>query len=99
MAIPTIRAVQDSSVVPVNLADGAREGIVSSRADDQVDVVRHQAVSPELEPVPLPGAGEKMKIVLAVDGRNEDVAAPVSAMGHMVGQARDDNSRSAWHCQ
>ncbi len=97
MAIPTVRTVQDACVVPVNLTDGAREGIVSVRANDQVDMVPHQAVGPELEPVPLSDAGKEAKIVLAVDGRDEDVAAAVSAMGHMVRQARDDDSRSAWH--
>ena len=98
MTIPAIRAVQVAGVEPMNLADRTCERIAPARTNDKVDMIGHKAVGPELQTVALADASEDAQIVLSVAGREKDIAAAVSAMGHMVRQAGNDDSRCTWHC-
>jgi hypothetical protein len=78
-------------------ADRLRQGLVRRRHSDKVNVVRHQAETHHLQPVPraLPTQNPKIHAVVVV--REKHVLAVVPALGHMMRQVRDDDASHSWH--
>jgi hypothetical protein len=85
--------VKKAGVVPMYFANRASQGVVAPRAHDEMNVIGHQAVGPELQPVPFACASQTPEIVVTISLREKDLAPAVAAMGHMMRQAGDDDSR------
>jgi hypothetical protein len=70
----------------MRFADGEPDPDCVARGQDQVDVVRHQAVGPDLH-VPSPGLfGQEIAIDLLISILEEDRLTPVAPLGDVVRQ-------------
>lgn len=65
--------------------------------DDEVDMVRHQAVRPHLEAPPLTLLLEKAQVRAVVLLLETDWLATVAPLGDVVGQAGDTDAGEAGH--
>ena len=83
MAHPGVPAVEELSVGGLEAGHDPRQRRRRG-AEGEVKVVRHQAVGEQAEPEPVAVTGQPLQEVLAVPIAAEDVAALVSASGHVV---------------
>ena len=94
---PAAARIDEVGVAPMRLAHGqAKSGIVSWR-EDQVDVIGHQAIGPDLNAAPADLFGEQVTINLLVAVLEEDRLAPIAPLGHMVRQSGNDHAGEASH--
>ncbi len=89
----------------MRLADRPGESHLIRRRQDQVDVVRHQAIGPALDAISLQLHGQQVEIDLLVAGFEENSLPPVAALSDTVRHAGNDHtskaghSHSIWGCQ
>jgi len=81
----------------VCLADPTREAIHLLGNYNQVYVIRHQAPCPETQSVPFSFLGEGGQIVSSITIREEDRQRANTALGQMMRNTRQDNSRNPGH--
>jgi len=62
-----------------------------------VDMVGHQAIAPDLDMRPPAGFGRQVQIELIIPTLEEHLLAAVAALGHMVGDAGQDEARKTGH--
>jgi hypothetical protein len=84
-------------VIAVDDLEGLGEGGGGLRNDDEVDVVGHEAVSPDLEALGAGAVAEPDEVALVVVGSEEDQLGAVTALGDVVGEAGDDDPCVSGH--
>jgi hypothetical protein len=92
MASPPLAKVNHPCVTPMDLADRPSQPIRRLRNSDEMDVVRHQAVRPDLNlmgAAPLPHQFQVALVILVAKKR---LLPTVSPLGDVVRQARYYNS-------
>jgi len=60
-----------------------------------MDVVGHQAIAPDLDMRPPRRLGEQIEVKRIVAVLEEDLRAPIAALGDMVGNAGEDETSEA----
>src|SRR5712691_10655810 len=92
---PALAPVDLRRVAPVCFTDGPAQAIARSRNRDDVDVVRHEAVGPDLDPVaaaPLRREGHVEEVIVRVEERP---LSTVTALRDVVWQGGDDSAGHA----
>nr|WP_228765684.1 hypothetical protein [Sphingopyxis solisilvae] len=83
----------------MQIAKGPAKPVRIARYQDDMDMVGHQAIGPDLGLRPPRRLGEEIKIDLVVAVLEEGPLAPVAALGNMVRNAREDEARKAGHAE
>jgi len=97
VAAPPVHLVDVLRVAEMRSADGlGQRGFVLRCADD-MDVVGHQAVGVNGESEGLTLLAKDFEVGSPIVGHEEHVLAVVAALGNVVGYARKNDSRNAWH--
>jgi len=65
--------------------------------DDQMDVVRHEAVAQDLHLVPERVRSQQIEVKEAILVLKEDVLAVVAPLGDVVRDARRNHASLSWH--
>jgi hypothetical protein len=81
----------------VRRAHGPDQTVSGGGAHDQVDVVGHQAVGPDLHVAPPRLRGEQVAVDLLFAVLKEDRLAPVAPLGDVMRQSRGDDAGEAGH--
>lgn len=97
MAAAAVQPVDVLAIEPVSAADdsGQRMGLAGN--DHEVDVIGHQAVGQDSQPMPRRLLGQQIEIGPSVVIDEEDILAIVAALDDVVGQAGKDDARDARH--
>jgi len=80
-------AITEGGVPPVRLADRPRETVRRPRRENQMDVVRHQAIGPDLHRRLAAALAQEVAIELVVRRLEEHRLAAVAALGHVMREA------------
>ena len=83
-----------SGIVPVH-TEGPPQPIFVRRHRDDMHMVRHQAVGPNLDPRPFRSLREQIKIQRIVAIFKKRPLAPVAPLGYVMGNAREDEAGKA----
>lgn len=97
MTLPVFAEVDHPAVAPVGLAYRPAQSIVGPGNGDEVDMVWHQAVRPDLNalfPAPLSHQPDVLLIVFITE---ESGHSPVPTLGNMVGNACGYDTSYAGH--
>ena len=89
--------VDVASVEPVRPGQRQRERRTVVGSEDQMDVVRHQAIGPAGDAEAPAGFGEPVLVERIVAVLEENPLAAIAALGDVMGQARDDDAGDAGH--
>ncbi len=82
---------------PMGARERQRQAFAVLRRQDQVNVVGHLAIGPDLDAEATAGPSEPIAIERIVAVLEKDALAPVAPLGHMMRQARDDDAGDAGH--
>lgn len=89
--------IEISGVAAMGSAERNSKRIRLIRDRDQMNMIRHQAISEDAE-VRLAGRGaEPIEIDLAIGVSEEDRLAVGSALGNVMGKTDGDGSGKSWH--
>lgn len=99
MAGPAPAGVDKVGVAAVSFADGTAEAVALGGLQDQVDVIGHQAVGPHGDAGFGCLFGEQVEIDFVVAVLKEDGLAAVSALGHMMRKAWNDDTSESRHAE
>jgi hypothetical protein len=78
-------------------AHRARKARFVLRHENQMYVIWHQAICPDLHAQPAGILGEQTAINLLIAGFEKDRPAPVAALRHMMRQSWNDDAGKAGH--
>jgi hypothetical protein len=81
---PARPRVHETGVLPVSLAKGAGEAVLGRRYQDEVNVVRHQAIRPARHRSLLAALSQQIAIERVVAALEDDRRAAVAPLGHVV---------------
>ncbi len=79
----------------MSLADGPPKRLPSLGNEDQVNVIRHQAIGPDADALPAAHFCEKIAIKFVVIRAEKHLLASVAALRHEVGKTGDDKTSDA----
>ena len=79
----------------VRVSKSAPQSIFIARQDNQVNVVRHQAIAPDFAARLARGFAQQVLVKLVVAIFKEGLAAPVAPLGHMMRTSGNNNARKA----
>ena len=91
--------IDEAGVAPVRVGEGAPQSVGVGRHDDDVNVIRHQAIGPDLGARLGRGVSQQRSIEDIIALLEEGLFAPIAALGYVVRQARQDEAREADHEQ
>jgi len=91
------RNVDATRVAAVGLADGAGQAPLRLGHGDQVDVVGHQTVRPDLDAAGGAVPGHERQVRLVVGVREERRQPPIAALRDMMRVTRNHHSRQPCH--
>jgi hypothetical protein len=89
--------VDEARIAPVRVGERAPQSIRVGRHDDDMNVVGHEAIGPDLGSGPGHRFGQQLAIQDIIAILEEGLLAPVTALGDVVGQARQYEARKANH--
>ena len=81
----------------MHIGKGAAQSVLIGRHHDHVDVVGHQAIAPHLRAAPLGCLRQKIAVECIVSLLEKRLRPPIAALGHVVGDAGEDNTGKASH--
>ena len=97
MSRPAAARVDEVGITAVRLTHGQTECICLSGNENQVNMVRHQAVGPYLHFVPGRLRGKKIEIDGLIAFLKEDRLSSVTALGDMMRPTRNNDSGKPSH--
>ena len=97
VALDVALGVEVLGVAHMKRVEGAGQAGFCMGDTDVVDVVRHQAIGPDIDGEALAVFGEPSEVDLVIAGLFEHGVAVVSELKHVVGEARGDGARGS-HC-
>lgn len=95
MPCPALPRVDIAGVAAMGVGEGAPQTLLVRRHDDDVDVVRHQAIAPDLGSGLVRCRGQEVTVEYVIAVPEEGLAAPVAALRHMIGNSRRDQAWEA----
>src|SRR5581483_6314831 len=93
MTGPALPCVDEAGIAPMRVGEGAAQPVLIRQHDDQMDVIRHQAVAPDLRLGLFRRRGEQVAIERVVAVLEEGRPPAIAALGHMIGHAGNDQPR------
>jgi len=97
MPPPLLAIIDPSRVTPMGLADGSPQAVLGLGNHDQMHVVGHQAVGPDLDLVLAAPLGHQVQVGLVVVIAEKRLLSTVPPLGHMVRHARNNHSCQSSH--
>jgi hypothetical protein len=97
MASPPLSEVDHSGVTPMGFADRSTQTVGRLGDSDEVDMVGHQAVRPDLNVVDAARLRHQFQVRLIILIAKERWLAAISPLGEVVRQARYDNPCQSRH--
>src|SRR4051812_44416675 len=97
MAGPTFATVDLARIPAVGLSHGAAQRFGARWDDDQVNMVGHQAVRPDLDPRAAAGLGHERDVESVVVGAEEGALPAVAALGEVVRQIGNHGAGHSSH--
>jgi len=97
MAGAILARVDQSGVAAVQRRQRAAQTVGIRRDEDEVHMVRHQHPGPGGDALRPARRGEPVAVAGIVPLLEEDAAAAVAALGHVVGDAGNDETGEARH--
>jgi len=94
---PTLASVDLGRIAPVRFADGLAQTIWRSGNRYEMDVVRHEAVGPDLDPMPVAPFAHEGEVQEVVVSAEERLLPAVTPLRDVVRQERDDRAGHAGH--
>ena len=94
---PALAEVDHSGISAVDLSDGLSQPLNRRGDQNQMHVVRHQAVGPDANAKLTAPMGQQRKILLIVLIAEKRLHATIPALGHMMRPPRRHYSRYPWH--
>ena len=92
MPAPALALVDKASVAPVGFGEGPRKAGLVRRHGNDVNMVRHQAICPDLSLRPLAPSREEIKLRAIVIIGEESSLTPVAALRDVMRHVRNDKS-------
>lgn len=92
-----VTGIDSGGIAAVGVGDTAAQAFRISGHDDQVDMVGHQAPSPDLAAGLRQSNAQKITLGLIVGTTKETRFLPVSPLGDMVRKAGNDNAGETSH--
>ena len=97
MAAAAGSRIDIARVTPMRLAERSCETRGLGRHQDEVDMVRHQAIGPDRDPPLAASRCQKIAIELVIGGVAEQAFATHAALRHEMRQAGNDDAGDASH--
>lgn len=92
MAGPTVPGVDKAGIAPVRIGKGPAQPVFVGWHDDDVDMVRHQAITPDFRPGPLCGLRQKVAVKRVVGILEKRLLPTIAPLGDMIRKARNDEA-------
>ena len=80
MARPALPCIDVAGIMAMDIAEGSAQPVSIPRHGDDVDMVGHQAIAPDLDMGPAGRFGEQVEIELIIPIFEEGLLAPVTAL-------------------
>ena len=92
--------VDVSGMAPMGIGKGAAQPVLIAGHDDDVTMIGHQTMGPDLGPGPARRLAQQIATEGLVAVFKEGPGAPVAALGHVMGQTGNDEAGQAchWRC-
>jgi hypothetical protein len=97
MACPAPACADEGGIPPVRLADRPGEAGLVRGGQDEMNMVRHQAIGPTGDAVALQAPPHQIQIDRLIAGFEEYALPPIAALGDVMRRARDDHPRPPRH--
>ena len=94
---PFFAEVDPPRVMPMRLADGPSQAAFGRRDCDQMGIIRHQAVTPNLHPLFAAPAGHQFQVGRIVSVVEERLLSAVPPLRYVVRHTRNDQSCQPCH--
>ena len=95
--MPVLHAIDPLRVLHVKGLQCSMQAIGRTWHDDQMDVIRHQAVGENLDSVPGREGAQQGQVRVPVVVAEEDRATAVAPLGDVMRYAWDDDTRNTRH--
>jgi len=95
MAAPLLPEIDSPRVTSMRLADGPSQAVIRFRRRDQMDVVGHQAVAPDLDRCLAAPLGHQFNVCRVVAIVEECLPATVASLSNVVRQTRNNPPRQS----
>jgi hypothetical protein len=89
---PALAEVDRARVAPVRLADGLPQLSFGMRSRDQVDMIQHQAIGPDLDPLRTAKRGRTFEVRGIVLLAEKRLLATIAALNDVVGNAWNNSA-------
>ena len=99
MAAPLLPEIDSPRVTSMRLADGPSQAVIRFRRRDQMDVVGHQAVTPDLDRCLAAPLGHQFNVCRVVAIVEECLPATVASLRNVVRQTRNNPPRQSCHAR
>ena len=93
MARPPSAGVDVVGIATMGLADSSTKGLGVGRHEDQMDMIRHQAVGPHLDACLHGLLGQQIAVNLLIAILEKDSFTPVAMLGHVGRKSRNYDPR------
>lgn len=87
MPLPSLAKIDCASVVSVGFPDGCTQAIFGIWHRDEMDMIWHQAIGPDIDSVASSRCRHKINIVRVVFFTKKSALPAVASLRYMVGQA------------
>ena len=97
MAHPAMAPIDHPCILAMSFTERSGQSVRGRGHTDQVHVIRHQTVGPDVEVIPLAHPGQEDPVGAVVAVREEDPHAPRAALRQVMRYARENRSRESRH--
>jgi len=94
---PAMPRVDETGVAPMRVGKRATQTVLVRRHNDDVNMVGHQAIGPDLGCGPTSGIAEQIEIKSVIAVLEEGLLPAIAALGHVLGIAGQDEARETSH--
>src|SRR6266513_4486046 len=99
MSPPVLPEIDHAAVTPVRFADPSTQPVLSLRNTNEVHVIGHKAVRPNIHITPSTPLGHKVKVGPIVLVSEKGCQSSIPPLSHMVGNPSCYNASDASHVQ
>ena len=84
---PAMPGIDEAGVTAVGVGEGTSEPVFVRRNDDQMDMVRHQAIGPDRRPRAPRRFGQQVTVEREIAILEKELLAAVAALGDVIRNA------------